>query len=108
MNYQRAMLSFMAVSIMVLTFSTAFSPIPIPKALSVNRRPAAAYFGIHSSRNRALFSQQETPNKEPGQSTTPVVVGLPSEPEGTSFPINLPSPILLSASMGLAIVSTGK
>ena len=31
-----------------------------------------------------------------------------SEPDGTSYPINLPSPLLLSTSMILAIIGTGK
>ena len=31
-----------------------------------------------------------------------------SEPEGTQYPLNVPSPILLASSMILAIVGTGK
>eukprot|EP00980_Cylindrotheca_fusiformis_P028575 scaffold22612_cov138-Cylindrotheca_fusiformis.AAC.9 len=37
----------------------------------------------------------------------PLVPDTPSEPEGTQYPLDVPSPILLASSMVLAIVGTG-
>jgi hypothetical protein len=41
------------------------------------------------------------------EATTTSAPPTPSEPEGTSYPIDLPSPLLLSTSMILAIIGTG-
>lgn len=70
---------------------SAFCP-PKPLSLATHRN------------QRLVFYSEENP-QEPAVVETPV--GSPKS-EGTSYPIPLPSPILLSASMGLAIISTGK
>lgn len=69
---------------------SAFCP-PKPLSLATHRN------------QRLVFYSEENP-QEPAVVETPV--GSPKS-EGTSYPIPLPSPILLSASMGLAIISTG-
>ena len=49
-----------------------------------------------------LYSSEEDITEEPVSKSTPA----PVEPE-TSYPLNVPTPILLASSMVLAIISTG-
>lgn len=55
-----------------------------------------------------------TPEEESASEAAPAVTQVSTpppvaqEPEGTSYPLDIPSPILLSFSMILAIVGTGK
>lgn len=60
------------------------------------------------SARRVLFSSPIDDEAETASMETSASSPAPTEPEGTSYPINAPSPILLSASMLLAIVGTGK
>jgi hypothetical protein len=69
-------------------------------------------FGVASTQkislreSTSLFSSddKESESSEKSVSKPPA----PVEPEGTSYPIDLPSPLLLSVSMVLAIAGTGK
>ena len=64
----------------------------------------------HSLSRKVLFS---SPDDESSSTTIETTLAAKAsaqvsmEPEGTSFPIDLPSPILLSISMILAIIGTG-
>lgn len=85
------------------------------------RRPAlaaspSASIAPPSSRKTAIFStppESETEGDAQQQQldafVDPLSANKPStpEPEGTSYPIDLPSPILLASSMILAIVGVG-
>ena len=57
--------------------------------------------------NKPLFSSEEPSFEESKTSESQIAPPTPVEPEETSYPIDLPSPILLSASMVLAIIGTG-
>lgn len=65
------------------------------------------------SRNHKFMLFSTEGNETPKASSevvepAPQTAVTPSEPEGTQYPINAPSPILLALSMVLAIVGTGE
>mmetsp|Transcript_13934 Transcript_13934/g.16862 ORF Transcript_13934/g.16862 Transcript_13934/m.16862 type:complete len:169 (+) Transcript_13934:70-576(+) len=78
-----------------------FSRCNIPTA-SISCRQQPALF--MSTEGESEKSSSATP-----EATTPVPSPpvIPEEPQGTQYPVNLPSPLLLATSMVLAIASTG-
>ena len=66
---------------------------------------------IPSSSGKVLFSSPDDESSSTTMETTSAAKSSARgsmDPEGTSFPIDVPSPILLSVSMILAIIGTGK
>ena len=76
-----------------------------------NQRKA---LGLHQkmsvNERTILFSTEESESEKSDKAVVPEQPSAPvaQEPESTSYPIDLPSPILLSVSMILAIIGTGK
>lgn len=108
---------------LVISGAEAFAPTP-RASISSCRGPVVATRSVVLREGEGdedvglppLPSQKNAPPKEvevaPPQpvASTPVVAsssGSVEEEQGTSYPINLPSPILLASSMVLAISSTG-
>jgi hypothetical protein len=71
-------------------------------------------FGVASTQKislreiTSLFSTDDTVEESESSEKSVSEPPAPVEPEGTSYPIDLPSPLLLSVSMVLAIAGTGK
>ena len=89
-----------------------------PASTSPTRKSAFQFPQRQCNNNALLFAAQieEEVNSDPkvaADSASDVAVAADAnkvtpEPEPASYPINLPSPLLLSASMVLAITSTGE
>mmetsp|Transcript_14433 Transcript_14433/g.20341 ORF Transcript_14433/g.20341 Transcript_14433/m.20341 type:complete len:168 (+) Transcript_14433:193-696(+) len=110
MNVFGNKLVVLGLSCMVVATTTAFAP-----AFTTLQRNRCSFPTTSTScRQRpALFMSTEGEGEESSSSpvsevTTPAPVPAPpAEPEGTKYPVNLPSPVLLATSMVLAIASTG-
>jgi hypothetical protein len=65
---------------------------------------------MHSSNRRVtpLFSTEPEQNDMTNIPLPETSIATPSEPEGTQYPIDVPSPLLLATSVVLAIVGTGE
>jgi hypothetical protein len=65
---------------------------------------------MHSSNRKVtpLFSTEPEQNDMTDIPLPETSIATPSEPEGTQYPIDAPSPLLLATSMVLAIVGTGE
>mmetsp|Transcript_42254 Transcript_42254/g.61934 ORF Transcript_42254/g.61934 Transcript_42254/m.61934 type:complete len:184 (+) Transcript_42254:81-632(+) len=79
---------------------------------SWNTQPNVALSHITYKKRLSLYSSPDdntdsAPIEEKAPEVQQVSTPAPSEPEGTSYPVNLPSPILLASSMILAIASIG-
>lgn len=92
----------------LLLFLTCVSSFTTPRYNS--RVGSVSTIKISLRERTSLFSadnqveESESVEKSPIEPPAPVAV----EPEESPYPINLPSPILLSVSMVLAIAGTGK
>jgi hypothetical protein len=80
--------------------------------ISSDRRSVSLGSGIQSRRlqKTAIFSTPEEPGSSPNAVETPEAAApaVPEPEEENKFPIDLPSPLLLSTSMILGIAGTGK
>ncbi|GFH43779.1 hypothetical protein CTEN210_00252 [Chaetoceros tenuissimus] len=95
------MKSFAVVFMLMALVSTQAFTISKSSVSSISSKPAVvrSYVNVKST---PLYSTEGDVTEETVAASTPV----PTEPE-TSYPLNVPSPILLASSMVLAIISTG-
>lgn len=85
-------------------FSDAF--LVQPKA--IKQFPPIKSSRDFSPRSRSvLFSEPDDQDRRDPIEDSSIQKSISNEPESTSFPIDLPSPLLLSLSMVLAIIGTG-
>ena len=98
----RVLANYCITAAIILNCVAAFCP--VTSTIGTFENLPAAAFGVVLDRRSRLYSE-DTPQEPDAVLNVPAT---PAKPEGTSYPIPLPSPILLSGSMGLAIVSTGK
>ena len=98
----RVLANYCITAVIILNCVSAFCP--LTSTIGTLRNLPTTTFGVVQHRRSKLYSEETPQEPDP-------VLNIPASPaksEGTSYPIPLPSPILLSGSMGLAIVSTGK
>lgn len=92
--------------------AVAFAPSAITPPSSSRSSPASGgVVVLFMSEEDSTESTEEPPASESSVSTPPVDSAAPpaavQEPEGTDYPLNVPSPILLASSMVLGIASIG-
>lgn len=89
--------------LVALTVSTqAFTVSKSSLSSNISSSKSAAIRHVNVKSTPLYSSKEEDITEEPVSQSTPA----PVEPE-TSYPLNVPSPILLASSMVLAIISTG-
>mmetsp|Transcript_5402 Transcript_5402/g.7938 ORF Transcript_5402/g.7938 Transcript_5402/m.7938 type:complete len:173 (-) Transcript_5402:7-525(-) len=115
MNVHCNKLVVLGLSWMVVA-SSAFAPAFTTTTIQRNKRCNFPTTSMSCRQRPALFMSTEGENEESSSATTPEAtttpvpappVAVPDEPQGTQYPVNLPSPLLLATSMVLAIASTG-
>lgn len=95
--------------LVVLAFST-------PVLSFTNQGVTTSFASVQLDRSKGRFSPifSTEPENDTGLGDdiplpeSSVTTTTSSEPEGTQYPLNVPSPILLASSMVLAIVGTGE
>jgi hypothetical protein len=110
--------------ILLITSSSAFTPQHVG-TLEEQRQAQRCSRGLHmtvGSHNVSPFCRQQsilysTPSEDEDEASSETMSTTknepaaaskaPQEPEGTQYPINVPSPLLLGSGMVLAIVCTG-